>query len=129
MEYHNYLNMKNEEIKQVYESMLVEDDLTKKNILAGLDKISIDAKKQAEREEEIKKQTVDAIDSISVAMNAYELLLKNEGNTIRKILLKLDKQADKDFFENDLDERFYYGVSGFSQNYGDFVRDLEINFN
>lgn len=117
--------MKNEEIKQIYESMLVEAEPSKKDILAGFDKITADAKK----EEEVKKRAVEAIDKISEALNAYEQLLKNEGSTMRKILLKLDKQSDNGVFNNDLDERFYYNVSGFSENYAEFVRDLDIDIN
>lgn len=117
--------MKNEEIKQIYESMLVEAEPSKKDILAGFDKIIADTKK----EEEVKKQAVEAIDKISEALHAYEILLKNEGETIRKILLKIDKETEDGFFKTDLDQRFYYSVSGFSEDYAEFIRGLEIDFN
>lgn len=107
----------NEEIKIIYESMLVENKPSKKDIMGGLTGIV--------KEEQTKKQVIDAINEIYAAVNKYETLISNEIDMVRKVYEESRHQAEVNGFTSELNADFFYTLINLTSDLEETLSNID----
>lgn len=111
--------MKEDQLINIYESIVNEDDTSKKDIISGLSKMH----KQILDDEKLQTEIAQAADNVYEAINQYRDLLRANRKDIIRILIDIENKG----IEDDTPEaQFYYTIKGFYENARDLLHKIDI---
>jgi hypothetical protein len=116
--------MKEDQLINIYESIVNEDDTSKKDIISGLSKMHKQMQQQILDDKKLQTEIALAADNVFEAINQYRDLLRANRKDIIRILRDIENKG----IEDDTPEAdFYFTIKGFHENASDLLHVINID--